>query len=233
MSHFDSSKILCIHCATFFEPLDKDSPTCPNCGSLIDLEQYDKLLHYASAAVRYGYVYRRTCENIYEKEQSVNVRFSLPVDEILAFAGLAALSGMIGNLSYDIVKAVLKKIQQYSSVHKTAHNSGILGELINNPQEFNQFVSYLAEYRDGFPNLSPEVKQAIFDEMSTHTRMAVEDKIKEAVKQTTTDKTPRKEFVDQVQRLQKTFPQEEQKEIELITNPPDKNEFEGFWQLYE
>ncbi len=236
MSRFDSSQILCIYCATLFEPLSRDLVVCPNCHSTIPFEQYDRLIRYANAAVRFGYVYRRVYENQYQQDEQdshvhIHIRYSLPIDEILAFAALAVLSGIIGNLSYDIVKAVLKKIQEHFSDQATG--SGDLKRLINNSSEFNVFITYLTEYRDGLPHLNPMVKQAIFDELSVDVRMATESKIRKTIKETTTDETPRAEFVEQVQKLQRTFPQEEQKEMEAGTIPPDKNDFEGFWQLFE
>lgn len=81
---------------------------CIRCRAVISRRDLDAAIEFARNIVLYGYLYPRVLAR--DKAAEVRKRYALVPDPILVWLGLAAVGGIIGDLSYDLVKVGIKKI---------------------------------------------------------------------------------------------------------------------------
>lgn len=158
---------LCLNCGHINHKIV--TTVCENCNNENDLEQYHKFSEYARRAVRYGYQYRTAYENQLTTQDDVKERYSIINPETYyELIAIAALSGIAGNLAYDLVKHVAKQI--YNGLIKKQKHAGLTYEeqglinLINDNAFLNKFITYIQSYYKGMPDIDEKISKAIFDE---------------------------------------------------------------------
>lgn len=111
MNHKENDfRKICFYCASIYEAEDKEVLVCPICGKSISMAEYERIMQGMRQAVFGGW----TCRIQYENEKNEGKRYyTEQCGEILNFVAIAAASGVIGNVSYDIVKKVLNKLKLY------------------------------------------------------------------------------------------------------------------------
>lgn len=81
---------------------------CHRCNATTPLKDLAPLLNFAREAVMYGYLYPKASRK--DESAGVRKRYALEPATILVWLGLAALGGIVGGLSHDLVKLAMKKI---------------------------------------------------------------------------------------------------------------------------
>ena len=98
-------------CLSCFEPVawfvseSRVLFNCSNCGSEINTEEMQSLLDIVENAVKHGYLYPRI-----ETLRPSTEKFDLAIAPVLIWMGLAALGGIVGGISYDIIKVAFQRI---------------------------------------------------------------------------------------------------------------------------
>lgn len=93
-------------------------------------------------------------------------RYALvPFNELLTFVAVAGISGIIGNLSTDLVKGAISKIKIAISSTEGKKSDGKVKALIDDPEKMQQFMEYIDAYFNCFDELEPQVRQAIEEEI--------------------------------------------------------------------
>ncbi len=147
---------------------------CPECGFTVERDTFERLMKYASEAMRFGYHYRLVYEDDYRKEGRLSSRYALsPLGIALSFAAIAALSGVIGNISYDIIKKVIQKIKEKSS--NPDDSSAKSYNILNNEEEFRVFTMYIEDFHNDLQNVIPEIAAAVIREMIVDKTLELED----------------------------------------------------------
>jgi hypothetical protein len=148
---------ICLQCAE----LHDGRSACPYCGSEVELEE--ALARYGRDIARYGYQYREAYErheNV--KESQRNCLTDLP--ELYSWLALAALGGIVGNLSTDAVKALFRKIIESSEKYRA--NGPSYEKLAKiTDEDLERFYEYAREYHTGMKGISRELRNAIIEEM--------------------------------------------------------------------
>lgn len=160
---------LCLNCG---EINQNEELCCRNCGSELDTKEYNHLMKYSKRAFEYGFDYRLAYEEQVKNYGEVKVKFSLVSPEnYQTWMAAAALSGMIGNLAYDLVKYVGKKIieQLKTKEEPLNYSEKIIIEIISDNNKLIQFTNYIQGYYKGNSKLNKEVEKAIIEEEIVHT----------------------------------------------------------------
>lgn len=161
-----SQLVLCFSCANVFRLKKEMNLTCPECGFTVNLDNYEKLFKYANDAVYFGYCYRKTYEKDFKNEGKITNRYALaPLSEIFIFIGIAAICGIIGGISYDIVKKVISKMKYKTSNIKIKYYYKDLNKILNDSKELRIFIEYIDEFCGGLNNIKQEIKYEIKKEM--------------------------------------------------------------------
>lgn len=152
------SPILCLSCGNFFEGQIANNLPCPYCHSEIDYKFYEEVFKYSYYFVRYGHQY---LDFLSQENPESETKFCLgDLNAIYTFIAVAAASGVIGGLSYDLVKLVINKILKHGK------NSGNCPSVIVfSDDEIEKYIAKLVSYRQGFPELPSSVRDAIFEEI--------------------------------------------------------------------
>ncbi|MDP3182382.1 MAG: hypothetical protein Q8M54_06145 [Desulfobaccales bacterium] len=122
------------------------------------------MMNYAMYTVYYGYYYRRAYEKQLSKEGDITTHYALiDPSDLACFLALSALSGIIGNLAYDLIKkAFLTIIKKSETLGKEIGQSNIS---ISSEGDMNIFIQYIEEFHLDADNISPRIKQGIFNEI--------------------------------------------------------------------
>lgn len=104
--------------------------TCPVCGKTIHLSEYEKVMKNIRQAVFRGW----TCRIEYEHEDDDRRYYTEQCGEILNFVALAIASGIIGNLSTDVVKKVFSKIGSYLRQSKKNHEDDVVTSFLESSE---------------------------------------------------------------------------------------------------
>ncbi len=157
------SYALCFNCASVYCLSNADEYTCPYCNHSIDAAFYKRIFDYAKIAVYYGYDYRKKYEEQVQADGKITIKYVLPDPVTVAcFLGVAALSGIIGGASYDMVKKVIGRIIGGSK--KIGRDVGQAKIHISNETDINVFVQYIQEFHDDKSSAVDEVKWEITKE---------------------------------------------------------------------
>ena len=159
----DKSYALCFNCASIYPLTQKAKSICTACGFEVDKALYDKVVQYAKTSVYYGYNYRKFYEKQIEADRKITKgAWAFDPATVACFLGVAALSGIIGNISYDIVNKAFKKIINNSKeLNKDIGQKKIS---ITNDAEINIFIQYIKEFHLGEYSAPDEVKFQIIKE---------------------------------------------------------------------
>ena len=153
---------ICFHCASIYETEDGEILTCPVCGKSILLSEYEKVMQGIRQAVFGGW----TCRAEYEGAEDDGKRYyTEPCGEILNFVAVAVASGLIGNMSYDIVKKVFGKIVSYLKRSKKNCEDETLAAFLESPEKIKKFSEYISAYYDEYEGADVKTKNAIMEEV--------------------------------------------------------------------
>ena len=153
---------ICFHCASIYETEDGEILTCPVCGKSILLSEYEKVMQGIRQAVFGGW----TCRAEYEGAEDDGKRYyTEPCGEILNFVAVAVASGLIGNMSYDIVKKVFGKIVSYLKRSKKNCEDETLAAFLESPEKIKKFSEYISAYYDEYEGADAKTKNAIMEEV--------------------------------------------------------------------
>lgn len=190
--------ILCLKCGS----INDDSVSeCTDCNKSINYD-YNEIFEYAQKAVYYGYVYRKRYEEDLKINTNLDWRYSLIApSNLYDFLAIAALSGIVGNIAYDLTKYVAKKILDYLKTKtELSEQDNEVKLLIENNEELNIFIGCVINYYDGLNGLNPLVKAAIAEEeiadFASHSKVS---ELEEALKNGMDDKEKlHKFFLDMI-----------------------------------
>lgn len=153
---------ICFHCASIYETEDGEILTCPVCGKSILLSEYEKVMQGIRQAVFGGW----TCRKRYDGVEDDGRRYyTEPCSEILNFVAVAVASGLIGNMSYDIVKKVFVKIVSYLKRSKKSCEDETLVAFLESPEKIKKFSEYISAYYDEYEGTDAKTKNAIMEEV--------------------------------------------------------------------
>jgi len=123
--------IVCPACAAVRSDSGRVVLVCPECGFRLGRARYDRMIEAARDAARLGHVYRE----VYKRDKGAEHRdYYIGVDDALVFAALAALSGVIGNATYDAIKAFIARLKKQGVNPKLA------------PPQINLFIQNVRNY---------------------------------------------------------------------------------------
>lgn len=155
----NDSNILCLQCGSLIE---NNISVCPFCSSEIDTKFYFRLVKKVQDYLLFGYEYRRLYEIQYSEKKKIEKKYHLdPPSGAFVWVGLAVLSGVIGNASWDFVKKVINKI-------RTQVDDSELPFECDDDKELKQLYQFLLDYHRSFAGVEQDVKGAIFEEMRAH-----------------------------------------------------------------
>ena len=153
---------ICFHCASIYETEDGEILTCPVCDKSILSSEYEKVMQGIRQAVFGGW----TCRERYGGAEDDGRRYyTEPCSEILNFVAVAVASGLIGNMSYDIVKKVFCKIVSYLKRSKKNCEDETLAAFLESPEKIKKFSEYISAYYDEYEGADAKTKNAIMEEV--------------------------------------------------------------------
>lgn len=162
---------LCLNCG--YLNFDTDTNVCANCNTENDIERLKFLSDYANRAIHYGYQYRVEYERQVKIQGEITVKYSLlNPSTYLEWIGVAALSGVLGNLVYDIVKHVATQV--YQKLTSKQQLTGLSNEeknvmnIIGDNATLNKFIVYIQQYYKGMPNIDKKAEKGIIEEELIH-----------------------------------------------------------------
>lgn len=157
---------LCFFCAAVYEAPDGPVLQCPCCGGTIPRDTYEGYLRDAREAVEYGWNYRRRYEADLRKNGRITCHYALAeYEEAVHFLALAAVSGIVGGLAYDVVKKAMVKIIDTVAKKEMKHTENSVLALIRDRKKLDQFIQYVSAYYACFDSMEEEVQRAVMEEM--------------------------------------------------------------------
>lgn len=211
----DFSYAICFNCASLYSLSITDQYTCPYCKHSFDADFYKEILDYAKTAVYYGYDYRKKYEEQIQAEGKITTRYYLSDPFAIAcFIGVAALSGIIGNASYDLVKKAIGKIKRSSE--KIPHDIGQGKVEIFNETNINIFLQCIQEFHDDNLAATDEIKYEVAKER------LISNLTKKMLPLLRTKSNPSQEEIHDA--VSKAF-----NEYQNLQKPPSEG-FDSFWK---
>lgn len=156
----DNRKI-CFNCASIYEEKDEEILKCPICCKSISRNEYEKIMSCIRPIVFSSW----TCRKQYENDKSGMRYYTEQCGEILNFVALAIASGILGNVAYDTVKAIIKKIASYLKLCAKTEEDKKFVDFLNSPDRIKEFSDYLSAYYDEFESVDDITKNAIREEI--------------------------------------------------------------------
>ena len=158
------TEIICPHCGNIYASKDikqsKNLYVCNSCEHKFEKIAYRKFIRYSYDAVKYGYCYRQE----YEKQKEKLLR--IEPETLLVFCAGAAASGIIGNLSYDFIKYLIKNIVEKYKKNKE-HN--LNPDIPKTDKEIEIFIQFIKDYMNGLENIDAVTKELILEEIEGNT----------------------------------------------------------------
>lgn len=214
--HEVGQKVLCFNCANIIEKQKSEKWFCIACKSEINKEKYLRLHALTTDIVHFGYTYRKQ----YEKDLadgSLGTHYCLfNLHEAISWLALAALSGIVGNASFELTKTVINKIK--AQISKGLSDSDKEERLIiSSEKEFSIFIQYLDDYRNGLANTDPAVRKAIMNEIE----------VDEAMKHEAFTK------IKDMNDLNLVLAEAKENSISKISSPISEEDFAGMWKYID
>lgn len=153
---------ICFHCASIYELEDGEVLTCPVCGKSIQLTEYERIMQSIRQAVFGGWTCRVEYENV---EDDGKRYYTEHCGEILNFVAVAVVSGLIGNISSDMVKKVFSKIGSYLKLSAKSSEDKTLAEFLKSSEKIKKFSEYISAYYDEYEGADDKTKNAIMEEV--------------------------------------------------------------------
>ena len=165
---------ICLSCANIFTAPIKPQHKCPLCGHVMPRKNYEEIVQAGRDAILFGHIYRSKYEDNYRKNKK-GCHYGLSIDyttlTLLSFIGVAALSGVIGNASYDIVKAIIQRIARSSPVKRRLKDESkavYLSDLYSE-RFIQRLIAHTRDHHNGFRNAPRKVRDAISSEIRAQT----------------------------------------------------------------
>jgi hypothetical protein len=155
--------LICFNCANLFADLDGEIISCPECMFVSERRVYNQLLKYSADAVEYGYHYRQSYEEDLRNGE-LDGGYALDFQDVWMFFGLAALSGIVGNATYDAIKAAIKKIAKKNETVEDVSNK-TAWQFLDDAEEFRIFIQYIKDYYNYLDSVEPQLRSAILTEL--------------------------------------------------------------------
>ena len=153
---------ICFHCASIYEMEDGEILTCPVCGRSIQLSMYERIMQSIRQAVFGGW----TCRIEYEDaKDDGKLYYTEQCSEIFNFIAVAAVSGVIGNVSAAILKKVYCKISSYLKQSKRNREDETLIGFLESPEKIKKFSEYISAYYDEYEGADAKMRNAIMEEV--------------------------------------------------------------------
>lgn len=152
---------ICFQCAYIYELEDEEIIKCPACGKSMQLSEYERIMQGIRQAVFAGW----TCRTQYENNDDGMRYYTEHCSEILNFVALAVVSGLIGNLSTDVVKIVIKKICSYLKMNKKKCKDQVLIDFLQSSEKIKKFSEYINAYYNEYDGADLKTKNAILEEV--------------------------------------------------------------------
>ena len=153
---------ICFHCASIYEMEDGKILTCPVCGKSIQFSEYERRMQSIRQAVFGGWICRVRYENA---EDDGKRYYTEKCSEILNFIAVAAISGVIGNVSTAILKKVYCKISSYLKRNKRNREDEILIDFLESSEKIKKFSEYISAYYDEYEGVDAKTRNAIMEEV--------------------------------------------------------------------
>ena len=163
IANLEYTHALCTACATLVETHSAGATICTSCKTEIESPSNSIAYRYAEATIYYGYQYRSLFER--QKGDLNAPKYSLSfLGEAFTFIALAAVSGVVGNLTYDVVKAALVRIRdQAKEKSDRGADYKSLGELTDD--DLDRIYEYSKSYAQAFEDLEKAIRDDLVEEM--------------------------------------------------------------------
>jgi hypothetical protein len=151
---------LCFACTYAFRVGRDEDVVCPRCQHVEPRRIYEDVMERAAMAVRFGYQYPA----VYARDRAAghtNERYCLvELPPVVTWIALAALSGVVGNATFDAIKAAVRRIVN-ASTELTGALDPRASESISEDTTLRDFCSAVQAYderlRLGLPDPDPLV----------------------------------------------------------------------------
>lgn len=155
--------VLCFACGNISPDLHHEAIVCPDCGEEVKRSTYRHVLGSAMSFITYGVIYRRKFERQLKEEGSISTHYAISEPEaVLCFLGVAAVSGVVGGIAYDVVKTAARRI------FENAKNFGRAAEPeiheIDPHGDIDEFIRYAEHYFRDQNRIDCQVLAAIREE---------------------------------------------------------------------
>lgn len=102
-------RFVCLECfGDLAAPPRAITVRCTHCGATVDLRESTRTRSAVSEAVLYSYVYPAVLRR--DARRGRHRRYSIGLSDVFLFIGLAAASGLIGQLTVDAAKALIRRV---------------------------------------------------------------------------------------------------------------------------
>lgn len=218
----EHSDYICPQCATFNVRTQKTSE-CLNCGSSIS-KRHLRLVHdYAKYVYTYGHMYRSRYQDQVDNTGEVGIKFAITPDSIYHYIGLAMLSGVVGNIAWEVVKTAAKKIV-------VSYNSRFNENKELSDQELHEIFRSFEIFLKHMDDMNEDVKAAIFEEIFAHESGKYGKKMMEnSVKQFVAGNQKEKAYFEKAnQKLLKKVSKELKRRVRKLQEAEDES-FDDYW----
>lgn len=208
----------CLECCT---RLTDEILGCSACAAPYDSEKAERLLDFADFIM----VASRHSIPAYSGEDfdKDSLYHTPDLSEMARWIALAAVGGVIGNLTTDAVKAIVNRIRLSVAVKGDASSGG--DDL---PEEAEILVEQAIAFFRVFPSLSAEVKSAVISELQVHLlqrKLNIRDRIRQRRATPNSQASLPLEGIDQAVRSVSD------KTTDLLANPP-VDELKRLWARF-
>ncbi|ADG68607.1 hypothetical protein Plim_2784 [Planctopirus limnophila DSM 3776] len=153
---------VCLRCGKPDLPTENGRVRCPNCQFVLTQKRYDKLLNSGTQIVLYGVKYRIEYEAQVATRGDLFRKYALRDPTIIEAAVAIIVSGILGNVAYDLTKTALTTLytqlvkrrqrRKNSPSDRTISSEDLkfLYKMIGNEPEYaKQFIDYSKDYVNG------------------------------------------------------------------------------------
>ena len=164
MDDFEIQNILCLGCGAIQNRPQQQLALCYRCGISISSEESEEVFQYAAETYYYGYQYRVYYESAFRSSPNVPKPCLAFAGEAFIWVTLAMLSGIIGNVTYHVVKVVLKDLRDQAKGRRAEDKSySRLADVTD--KELDELFQYARDYYQGLESIQKEVRAAIIEEI--------------------------------------------------------------------
>ena len=156
-------EVLCLQCAATFPLSSGQLVICPDCSWSISISDFEQLRREAKRVAKFGHQYRQIYQEQLEREGEVTTAYFLSdPPEWLILAAMAALTGVIGNAAYDVVKQVIGRL-----LVRHREKRDCLSPDFRSDAEIEVFIKNAREFVNGMTEVNVTVRQWIEHEELT------------------------------------------------------------------